>query len=357
MSQQKQTKTEQGFYNTVFGSIAGMVGKLVEYPFDTVKVRLQAQPLDKPTFDGPLDCFKKTIKREGLEGLYRGLSSPMVGAMLENAMLFVTYKHIQSLIRENMTIANESQFSYHVDDLPPLPLAQHCIAGAISGALASLVLTPVELIKCKLQVHETFTYEPANATIAPKNVTHIGNQKVISAKSAALPEYSGPLSVIKYTLKEHGIKGFYTGHLGTLLRETFGGAVWFGAYEYTSGYFLIQKQQASKDSLSTGELMFAGAMGGMSYNLLTFPVDSIKSRMQTEEESMKAAGKVFDKQGSIQIARQMYKADGIKAFYKGCGMTVARSAPSSALIFLTYVSASLVIDSRFSLIHRPTIVK
>ncbi|CAG8554087.1 10483_t:CDS:1, partial [Paraglomus occultum] len=144
-------------------------------------------------------------------------------------------------------------------------------------------------------------------------------------------------------------------HLGTLLRETFGGAVWFGAYEYTSGYFLVQKKQANenltltKDSLSTGELMFAGAMGGMSYNLLTFPVDSIKSRMQTEEESMKAAGKAFDKQGSVQIARQMYKADGIKAFYKGCGMTVARSAPSSALIFLTYVSASLVFDSRNSL--------
>lgn len=47
-----------------------MIGKFVEYPFDTIKVRLQTQPLDHPYFSGPWDCFKSTLKQEGLKGLF-----------------------------------------------------------------------------------------------------------------------------------------------------------------------------------------------------------------------------------------------------------------------------------------------
>lgn len=47
-----------------------MVGKFAEYPFDTIKVRLQTQPLDHPYFSGPWDCFKTTLKQEGVKGFF-----------------------------------------------------------------------------------------------------------------------------------------------------------------------------------------------------------------------------------------------------------------------------------------------
>jgi len=50
--------------------MAGVAGKFVEFPFDTVKVRLQTQPLDVPIFKGPFDCFRQTIRNEGFLGLY-----------------------------------------------------------------------------------------------------------------------------------------------------------------------------------------------------------------------------------------------------------------------------------------------
>ena len=50
--------------------MAGVAGKFVEFPFDTVKVRLQTQPLDHPIFKGPFDCFRQTIRNEGFLGLY-----------------------------------------------------------------------------------------------------------------------------------------------------------------------------------------------------------------------------------------------------------------------------------------------
>jgi len=72
-----------------FGSTAGIVGKFIEYPFDTVKVRLQSQPDGLPLrYTGPLDCFKQSWKRDGVAGLYRGISAPLVGAAVETSCLF-----------------------------------------------------------------------------------------------------------------------------------------------------------------------------------------------------------------------------------------------------------------------------
>jgi ornithine carrier protein len=48
-----------------------MVGKFVEYPFDTVKVRLQTQSVENPLFKRPMDCLKATIKEEGMKGLFK----------------------------------------------------------------------------------------------------------------------------------------------------------------------------------------------------------------------------------------------------------------------------------------------
>jgi len=68
---------------------AGIIGKFVEYPFDTVKVRLQSQPQDKPLqYTGPLDCFRQSWRREGIRGLYRGISAPIFGAAIETSSLF-----------------------------------------------------------------------------------------------------------------------------------------------------------------------------------------------------------------------------------------------------------------------------
>jgi ornithine carrier protein len=88
----RSTSTGQGqeaLQDVVCGSLAGVVGKYIEYPFDTVKVRLQSQPDHLPLqYNGPLDCFKKSLNRDGFFGIYRGISAPLVGAAVETSCLF-----------------------------------------------------------------------------------------------------------------------------------------------------------------------------------------------------------------------------------------------------------------------------
>ncbi|KAF8971609.1 hypothetical protein BGZ46_010291, partial [Entomortierella lignicola] len=304
--------------------IAGVAGKFVEFPFDTIKVRLQTQPLDHPIFNGPYDCFRQTVRNEGFLGLYNGLSSPLVGAMLENAVLFVGYRRAQDMLREFTAVPGNGA------EPAPLSIPMLCLSGGISGVFASMVLTPVELVKCKLQVQQ------------------LGHM-FVKDKSASIPKaiHNGPLSVIKHIYTQNGIRGFYLGHFPTFLRETGGGAAWFGSYEAICRLMISREQLKapqgkiiSQSDLTPPHLMFAGAIAGMAYNFILFPADCIKSHMQTQDvlrsHQRSFNGAPLAKQGFLSTGREIFRSEGIRGLYRGCGITVARSAPSSAIIFMTY---------------------
>lgn len=292
--------------DVVFGSLAGMAGKYVEYPFDTVKVRLQSQPDNKPLrYTGPLDCFRQSLRRDGFLGLYRGISAPLFGAAVETSSLFFSYRLAQDALQSTV---------YKTTD--PLPLHALLGCGAFSGAFTSLLLTPIELIKCKMQV----PVETSPGVFA--------RQK--------------PLSLIASVYRHYGISGFWHGQMGTLIRETGGSAAWFGTYESVTLAFkkLQQKIKLGKmeiqaeTSLPVYQQMFAGALAGMSYNFLFYPADTIKSRMQTEAVAALLPGQRPKTFWSVGAA--LWRQHGLKGMYRGCGITCARSAPSSALIFSIY---------------------
>ncbi|KAI8822346.1 putative mitochondrial ornithine carrier protein [Chytriomyces cf. hyalinus JEL632] len=290
----------------IYGSIAGVVGKFVEFPFDTIKVRLQTQPLVAnsslaPSFSGPVDVLIKTIRAEGFLGLYKGISAPLVGAMIENSGLFLCYNQIQSFVR----------YTWQIPSSQPLGLVELSTCGFFSGAIVSMVLTPVELVKCKLQVQGL-------------------NKHVPGGSDLVRPTYNGPVHVLKDILRKEGVAGFYRGHLGTFLRESGGGAAWFGTYEWVCKGMMERNGVTSKDDLTPWHLMGAGALAGMMFNFSLFPADVIKSRQQTMEAGSKS------KAGFTDIAKEIYVNQGIKGFYRGCGITVARSAPTSGVIFMTY---------------------
>lgn len=295
---------EEALENVACGAISGIVGKYIEYPFDTVKVRLQSQPEHFPLqYAGPLDCFKQSLRREGFLGLYRGISAPLVGAAVETSSLFFSYQVTQDILRATVYPPSE------VPAPQDLPFSALLLSGAASGAATSLLLTPIELVKCKMQV-------PLETS-----ATSIRNL--------------GPLNIIASIYRHQGVLGFWNGQLGTLIRETGGSAAWFGSNEGMKALFRRtgNSSATSKDgALPIYQQMTAGAAAGMSYNFIFYPADTIKSRMQTEDVSRLAGGRrTFG-----TVGKALWKQQGLKGLYRGCGITVARSAPSSAFIFTIF---------------------
>ncbi|KAI1660061.1 mitochondrial carrier [Daldinia decipiens] len=292
----------------VYGSTAGIVGKYIEYPFDTVKVRLQSQPDHLPLrYTGPLDCFRQSIKADGFLGLYRGISAPLFGAAAETSSLFFFERIGREVVYASGYFSRDRV----------LPLSALWFTGAFAGAFTSFVLTPIELVKCKIQVPATTSTD--GATPRPPRI----------------------MSVVRDVYKHEGIKGFWHGQMGTFLRESGGCAAWFGSKETTTKmFYLLNEQsatsQAEKDILATEALPLwqqavAGASAGMSYNFLFFPADTVKSRMQTAPVGRSTQPKTFWQEG-----KALWNQHGLRGLYRGCGITVLRSAPSSAFIFIVF---------------------
>ncbi|KAJ6571819.1 mitochondrial carrier domain-containing protein [Mycena capillaripes] len=300
-----------------YGIAAGIASKIFEHPFDLTKVRLQAQVLDaEARFSGPIDCLTKTWKNEGIRGLYRGLPAPIFGAMVENASLFLSYRELQNLIK----ITNNQ----HMEEASSMP--QIALAGAGAGAITSFLLTPIELVKCKMQVQ---------MLVAP------------TISSSSTPALLGPISVFMSVLRDTGVRGLWLGQTGTIIREVGGCAVWFMSKELVASALVARRQNKTGMSRLTSALTkelrpwesaLSGACAGASFNLAFFPADTVKSAMQTEEElrPVVTAGKASPKTSFLGTFMAMYRAQGIRGLYAGCGITIARSIPSSAIIFLIY---------------------
>lgn len=254
---------------------------------------------------------------------------PVCGAMAENATLFVVYNQSLAFLGR-LDPPSTPVATGAAPHLNPVHLG---LSAALAGACASFVLTPVELVKCKMQVQGSLT--PA--------VLSSG----MSASAIATPvrPAPGPLEITRNILRAEGFRGLWLGQTGTLIRETGGSAAWFGTFEFASRAFVqrrVDKGQTRADGtrlqkgdLSAVELMASGAAAGVVYNCVLFPADCIKSTIQVEDE-LRGSGP-GQRRSFVQVGKDIYRARGLTGLYQGCGLTALRAAPSSALIFYMYV--------------------
>ena len=96
-------------------------------PHSTVKVLQQTDSTGE--FKGPVDAAVKTVRRHGVLSLYQGMSSPILGAMAENAVVFSAYGSFKRQLG--------------VQDDAWAPRYKYALAGMGAGFFSASVLTPV----------------------------------------------------------------------------------------------------------------------------------------------------------------------------------------------------------------------
>jgi solute carrier family 25 carnitine/acylcarnitine transporter 20/29 len=139
------------------------------------------------------------------------------------------------------------------------------------------------------------------------------------------PKYAGTLDCAKQLYREGGIRSVYRGTFMTLARDAPGSAAYFAAYE------IVKRKLTPKDpvtglpgTLSLPAVMAAGATAGVAMWLPVFPVDTVKSRLQSMPGNPTLSG----------VVSSLWKANGIKAFFPGFAPAIARAVPANAATFL-----------------------
>lgn len=147
-----------------------------------------------------------------------------------------------------------------------------------------------------------------------------------------VPKYRNAAHATYTVVKEEGLGALYRGVSLTALRQGTNQAVNFSAYTQFKS-LLQQHQPAYHDAeLPSYQTMLIGLVSGAMGPLSNAPIDTIKTRLQ---KTPGVPGETAVSRISA-IARDMFKQEGVHAFYKGITPRIMRVAPGQAVTFTVY---------------------
>jgi solute carrier family 25 (mitochondrial phosphate transporter), member 23/24/25/41 len=88
------------FATGAIGALSGAASATVVYPLNVLRTRLQAQGtvLHPPTYTGIVDVTRKTISREGLRGLFKGVTPNLFKVIPAVSISYVVYENCKILM-------------------------------------------------------------------------------------------------------------------------------------------------------------------------------------------------------------------------------------------------------------------
>ncbi|KIV98607.1 uncharacterized protein PV09_09600 [Verruconis gallopava] len=281
------------------GYISGAAGIVIGNPLDLLKTRLQAG--DTSVRATSPASLRGTFDKAGT--LVRGATAPILGYGALNGLLYYTYNR-------SLTLLNES-FQH------PTDLTKVWLAGAMGGLASFIVSAPTELIKCRAQV------------------AHASSGSATSSFAIAKEIWSSP--------SHGGIRGLYFGGGVTSVRDAVGYGFYFWSYELSKR--LLHADSPDDTSRQAGvKILVAGGIAGVVTWASIFPLDVIKTRVQTQAfASSRGSGsenepllKPFRRMGALDVARQAYASEGLAVFFRGLGICSVRAFIVNAVQWAVY---------------------
>jgi solute carrier family 25 carnitine/acylcarnitine transporter 20/29 len=226
---------------------------------------------------------------------------------LQNAMVFQVYAVLsRSLGSGSSTSTSESE---------PPSYASVALAGVGTGALQTLILSPVELVKIRLQL------------------------EAAGHKHRRPGDHHGPVDVARGILRREGLRGAYRGLTVTALRDAPAHGVYFWTYEYARERLHPGCRRAGGggggggggESLAT--MLVSGGLAGVASWVCCYPLDVVKSRLQAQSSSPAAAGRY---RGVVDCFRRSVREEGLPVLWRGLGTAVARAFVVNGAIFSAY---------------------
>ncbi|TVY34253.1 Solute carrier family 25 member [Lachnellula occidentalis] len=275
------------------GYISGAAGIIIGNPLDVLKVRLQAGAPSTPL---PTSQFSSA------GSLIRGATAPILGYGALNALLFVTYNRTSAFLNTNPAGT-------------PAGLWSTWFAGAIGGLATWVVSTPTELVKCRAQL----------STSSSWNIT-------------------------KEIIRAEGIRGMYFGGAVTALRDSVGYGFYFWSYELGTRFMTSSFSQSNSSAQEAAQVLLCGGLAGVVTWASVFPLDVVKTRVQTQVNILRNAeseallgGSVTSAEtapskrlGAVDIARNAYRTEGAGVFFRGLAICSIRAFVVNAAQWAVY---------------------
>eukprot|EP00040_Diaphanoeca_grandis_P024753 m.136450 g.136450 ORF g.136450 m.136450 type:complete len:302 (+) comp29853_c0_seq1:487-1392(+) len=175
--------------------------------------------------------------------------------------------------------------------------ASGVIAGALAGSGVRLIVTPLDVLKIRMQLH-----------VAEKHGTRVPSA----------------IATMKRIYQTEGVFAFWNGHVPAQLLSISYGAVQFGTYEYL-GTILpkFESQYVPRN-------FFIGGCAGLAATAVVYPLDTVRTRIVMQSRNVKVYRSIW------HATKTMWVTEGVSSFYRGLVPTLVQAFPHAGLQFGYY---------------------
>lgn len=194
----------------------------------------------------------------------------------------------------------------------PLTNSQFYLSGVAAGVANGFLAGPIEHIRIRLQTQTTVKL------------------------------FDGPIDTIKKLHSAGGVRGIFRALVPTQLREGHGMGAYFLAFEALVDND-VRRNNIQRKDIPSWRLCTYGACAGYAMWLNVYPLDIIKSKLQTDALDPKKQ----QYKGMLDCAAKIYQQNGIKGFFRGFVPTLVRAAPVNACTFFVFEHTIRFLDEKF----------
>ncbi|ODV82360.1 uncharacterized protein CANTADRAFT_4367 [Suhomyces tanzawaensis NRRL Y-17324] len=297
---------------TLAGAASGFAAGVAVCPLDVVKTRLQAQGAFLPgksqinvKYKGFVGAFKTILHEEGIRGLYRGLVPITIGYLPTWTIYFTIYERAKAIYPDILA----RNFNIHTDAV------NHFLSAITAGTASSIAANPIWVVKTRLMIQTG-----ANQTI-------YGNTSPQTKPERTY--YKGTLHAFKTMYKEEGLGVFYKGLVPSLFGLAHVG-IHFPVYEKLKLALHCEPTPESKGLL--WRLILASSISKMIASTITYPHEILRTRMQIQGSHEDRNKRV----SMVSTIKRIYRKEGLKGFYAGYVINLARTVPASAVTLVSF---------------------
>lgn len=298
---------------TIMSYTASLVTIFSGYPLDTLKTRMQTHK-----FNSTFDCFKQTLKHEGVTGLFRGITSPLISASLSKSLGVSLYTYLKPRVAEfqGMFYSPISQNKYIQNEdvllvMNNFPVA--VVSGTMAGAMVSLYACPFEFTKIFSQISRIIGNKQKVQAQVPKNIFQVFRE------------------IVKY----EGFRGLYSGYGFHLLRDSVSNGLFFAVYETAKISIRSLSAKDGENGVASNQLsiVLAGGAAGMFSWLTVFPIDTVKSMAQRD-----IVTNILRARDGLERIPVQKRRLGLptRRMYRGLGPSITRSVVTTMIFFSVY---------------------